>query len=458
MLTRTKQRWGPKQLLLTAATLGFVVVELDVTAVNIALQQIGASFGAGVTGLEWVVNAYKMAFAAMIILAGALTERFGAKRLFIAGFALFSAASLGCGLAPNLGVLIVVRAMEGAGAAILIPCSLALFNHASRGDQNPEKTVGVWRAGPSVALAAGPVVGGVLIANIGWRSVFLINLPIGVLGIWLMWRYVGETNASPDRRFDLIGQLLATLAFADLVAVMAGGDALGWIHPIVLAGLALFGVIAAAFRFIEVRVENPMMQLYLFYDRTFSTATTIGWLINLVFYGLIFVLGLFFQRTQHYSALGAGLAFLPMTGMLLVTNRISGRVKSALNARFQILIGLILMAAGCLALAPIDYNTPYWKMAGQMMAIGAGLGLAAPAMTRAFVGTVGRFQFVIASGVLNTVRQTGSVAGVAIFGSLIARQDHLVNGLRISLAISASLLVISCILAFLMPKADPAPS
>jgi MFS transporter, DHA2 family, methylenomycin A resistance protein len=172
------RRSGSKRLLLTATSLGFVVVQLDVTIVNVALQQIGASFGGSVAGLQWVVNAYTLVFAALILTAGAFGDRFGARRVFIAGFALFTVASLGCGLAPTLAILIAARAIQGIGAAILVPCSLAVLNHAFNEDRERAKAVSIWAAGASVALSAGPVVGGLIIAGIGWRSIFFINVPI----------------------------------------------------------------------------------------------------------------------------------------------------------------------------------------------------------------------------------------------------------------------------------------
>jgi DHA2 family methylenomycin A resistance protein-like MFS transporter len=452
LVTREHQRFGSKRLLLTATSLGFVVVQLDVTIVNVALQKIGASFGGSVSSLQWIVNAYTLAFAALILTAGALGDRFGAKRIFIAGFAIFTAASLACGLATTLTLLVVARATQGVAAALLVPCSLALLNHAFPEDRERARAVSIWAAGASVALAAGPVAGGVLIAAIGWRSIFFINLPVGLLGIWLVSRQARETTASRNRGLDLLGQLLAILALADLAAVTIEGGQLGWTQPLILTGFGLFAVAAAAFILVEAKTGSPMLPLHLFRDRTFSVATTIGWMINIVFYGLIFVLSLFFQRTQHYSALRTGLAFLPMTGIVLAANLISGRTTARVGARIPILIGQTVALAGCGALLLIEQGVPYWQLAGQMLAIGAGIGLTVPAMTSALLKTVDKSQSGIAAGVLNSSRQAGSVIGVALFGSLIAQQGHLVRGLRTSLAISCAVLAISCVLAFLMTK------
>ena len=199
-------------LTLAAMSLGYGVVQLDVTIVNTALGSIGASLGGGVSGLQWVVSAYTIAFAAFILTAGALGDRIGAKRVFIAGFAIFTAASVACALAPNAAILIAARAVQGFGAAVLVPNSLALLSHAYPEDKARGRAVAIWAAGASLALTAGPLVGGGLIALVGWRSIFLVNLPIGLAGLWLSWRYASETTRSPQREIDLPGQLAAIAA------------------------------------------------------------------------------------------------------------------------------------------------------------------------------------------------------------------------------------------------------
>src|SRR5271155_1827715 len=192
-------------LTLLAMSLGYGVVQLDVTIVNTALDRIGASLGGGVSELQWVVNAYTIAFAAFILTAGALGDRIGAKRVFMAGFAIFTAASLACALAPNELILIAARAAQGAGAAVLVPNSLALLNHAYPDEKERGRAVGIWAAGASLALTAGPLAGGILVALVGWRSIFLVNLPIGLIGLWLTWRYATETPRQRQREVDWPG-------------------------------------------------------------------------------------------------------------------------------------------------------------------------------------------------------------------------------------------------------------
>jgi len=439
-----------KPLTLAAMSLGFVVVQLDVTIVNVALPHIGSALGAGVAGLQWVVNAYTLVFAAAILTAGALGDRFGAKRCFLVGFLVFTLASLGCGFAPNLAVLVAARAVQGLGAAILVPCSLALLNHAFHDEHERTKAIGIWAAGASAALAAGPVMGGGLIASIGWRSIFFVNLPLGAIGIWLTWRYAEESTQTRGRALDLAGQFIGMFALADLAAAMIEGGALGWTRPLVLAAFLLFALAAVTFVWIEMKSQAPMLPLSLFKNQTFSATTLIGLLMNTAFYGLIFMLSLYFQQVKHYTPLATGMAFLPMTVIVLLANLSLGPIAKRIGLRAPILIGQALLATGCLALVGISQNTSYSALSVQLLAMGAGVGLTVPPMTSALLGTVGAKLSGVASGVLNASRQAGSVIGVALFGSLIEQQRPFIPGIRAALMISVGVLLAGCLSAFLI--------
>src|SRR3954469_5433173 len=260
------------RLTLLAMSLGFAVVQLDVSVVNVAIRPIGDALGGGVAGLQWIVNAYTITFAAFILSAGAVGDRIGARRVFVAGFALFTAASAMCGLAPSLGALIAARAVQGVGAAVLVPCSLILLNHAYREPHERARAVGFWVAGASVALSAGPLVGGALIAALGWRAIFFINVPIGLAGIWLTLRHAEETPRAGGRGFDLPGQVAAIVALSSLAAATIEGGRSGWTAPGVLAGYGVPFLAFAAFLALEARGRRPMLPLGLFGSRTFSAA------------------------------------------------------------------------------------------------------------------------------------------------------------------------------------------
>jgi DHA2 family methylenomycin A resistance protein-like MFS transporter len=428
-------------LTLAAMSLGYGVVQLDVTIVNTALNAIGTSLGGGVAELQWVVSAYTIAFAAFILTAGALGDRVGAKRVFMAGFAIFTAASLACALSPNAALLIAARAAQGLGAAILVPNSLALLSHAYPDEKGRGRAVGIWAAGASMALIAGPLVGGGLIALIGWRSIFLVNLPIGLAGMWLSWRYASETTRSREREIDLPGQLAAIASLGCLAGAIIEGGALGWRNAFVIAAFAASAVLAVLFVLRERRAPQPMLPLSLFAHRLFALTSLVGLLVNVAFYGLIFVFSLYFQRVNGLSPFATGLAFLPMLGLVLPVNLVAARVAERIGAPATIALGAGLSAIGCLALLGIEPGTGYWAIGTQLAIIGGGLGLLVPPLTSTLLGSVEKKRSGIAAGVLNATRQTGSVLGVALFGSLAAAPSAFMTGMHASLTISACLLL-----------------
>ncbi len=438
---------------LLATSLGFAVVQLDVSVVNVAIRPIGTALGGGVSALQWVVSAYTVAFAALILTAGALADRIGGKRVFVGGFVLFAAASAACGMAPSMGALIAARAVQGMGAAVLVPCSLTLLNHAYRSAAERAWAVGLWATGASVALSLGPLVGGVLIATLGWRWVFLINAPIGVAGMWLTARWVRETPRSSGRGVDVPGQLTAVTALAVLAAAMIEGGERGFSDRAILGGFAVALTAGLAFLLVEARTRRPMLELHLFRVPAFRSTTGVGLLVNIAYYGLIFDLSLYLQQTQHHTALATGLAFLPASGAVIAANLLAGRAARRIGPQSVIAVGALLMAAACLAMLGLGRTTPYPGLATQLAVLGFGIGILVPAMTATLLGSVDRSRSGIASGALNTARQSGSVIGVALFGSLIGGGANTVAGLHAALAISACLAVVACMLTANMREA-----
>ena len=430
-----------KQLTLAAMSLGYGVVQLDVTIVNTALNSISSALGGGVSELQWVVSTYTITFAAFILTAGALGDRLGAKKIFMAGFAVFTAASLACALAPDAVILIAARAAQGIGAAILVPNSLALLNHAYPNDKERGRAVAMWAAGASLALTAGPFVGGGLIALVGWRSIFLVNLPIGLAGLWLTWRYTTDT-ARAQHELDLPGQTLAIATLGALAAAIIEGGRLGWSNVWVLAGFAAFVLCAALFVIQERLAHAPMLPLSLFSHPMFARTSLIGLLINIAVYGLLFVFSLYFQQINGLSPLATGFAFVPMMGVVFPVNLLAPRLVERFGARAIIAAGALISAAGCVALLGIDQGTSYWAVGPQLIVIAGGLGLLVPPMTSALLGSVEKSRSGIAAGVLNSARQTGSALGVVLFGSLLGGSAFLL-GARVSLIISAALLVVA---------------
>ena len=430
-------------LTLAGMSLGYGVVQLDLTVVNTALHAIGTSLGGGVAELQWVVNAYTVAFAAFILTAGALGDRIGARKIFMAGFALFTAASLACALAPNAAVLIAARCVQGLAAAILVPNSLALLNHAYPDATARGRAVAMWAAGASLALTAGPFVGGALVSLVGWRAIFLVNLPIGLAGLWLAFRFAAETPRLARRELDLIGQIAAVIALGGLAGALIESGQKGWQHPLVLAGFVVAALSATLFVFQERRAAQPMLPLSLFGERMFALTALVGLLVNIAIYGLLFVLSLYFQEVNGLSAFQTGLAFVPMMAVVFPVNLIAPRVSERIGAPATIALGAVVSAIGCAALLGIRPDTSYAAVCAQMIAMSSGLGLLVPPMTSTLLGSVDRARSGIAAGVLNATRQTGSVLGVALFGALAGQAGAFMTGLRASLIISAGVLLLA---------------
>jgi DHA2 family methylenomycin A resistance protein-like MFS transporter len=313
----------PVAWIIAASSFAFAVIQLDVTIVNVALSRISADFGATVADLQWVVDAYTLGFAALLLSAGAVADRFGSKRVFVAGFVGFAGASLACGLAPSPGFLNATRAIQGIGAALLVPSSLAIINDACAHDHRLRaRAIGIWTAAGGVAIAAGPVVGGLLLAGLGWRSIFLVNMPICALGLGLTLRCVPPTQQDDrkHRYLDLTGQALAIVALTALVGAVIEARPLGLAHPTVAASGLLALVAGATFIAVEARTASPMLPLRFFWLPGFTPAIVFGVLVNCSYYGIIFVLSLYLQRALGYSPVQAGLAFLPLTGTFIASN------------------------------------------------------------------------------------------------------------------------------------------
>jgi MFS transporter, DHA2 family, methylenomycin A resistance protein len=452
-MTTTIQETAGKGInpIIAATSFGFVVTQLDVTIVNVALSRIATGLSVHVAGLQWVVDAYTLPFAALMLSAGVLGDRFGSRRAYIAGLAIFATASLACGLAPNAATLIAARAVQGAGGALLIPSSLALLNHAAANDHALRaRAVGLWTAGGSVAIAAGPVAGGLLVATLGWRSIFLVNLPLCAIGIFLTLRSIPPAaHADADHHLDPLGQSLAILAVAGLTGAVIEARPLGIGHPLVIGAVALAVAAAIAFYFAETKSAEPMLPFEIFRLPNFSPAILFGTFMNLSFYGIFFVLSLYLEQARGYSALGAGLAYLPLMCTFIVSNVASGLVASRTGPRLPMIAGAIGTFAGFAMLSQLGLATPYFAMVIPFIAIPGGMGFAIPAMTATVLSSVDRSRSGTASAVVNAARQTGGAIGVAIFGALAGNSPaQIINGLKTASYISLGLLFITILVAW----------
>ncbi|MFF9841980.1 MFS transporter [Streptomyces sp. NPDC013740] len=435
------RRGGPGPAL-AAALLGFALITLDSSVVNVALPAIGAGLGAGMSGLQWVVDAYTLPFAALLLSSGALADRIGASRAYAAGVVVFTLASAACGLAPGLPGLLSARAVQGVAAAVMLPASLALVREAYGDPARRARAVSLWAAGGTVAVALGPVAGGALTTAWSWRAIFFVNLPLGLLALALLTRVA--RSARRPAPLDLPGQLTAVVALAALTfAAIEGGTEAWW-----ALGTAL--VFFAVFLVIEARRRHPMVPLGLFRDTTVVVAVTAGASATVAFYGMVFVFSLFFQQVLGLSALGAGLMFLPMTGLLAAVNVLSAKVAARYGARVPIVVGQVVAVAGLLGLLAVDADTPRVAQALLLVPLALGCGFTLPPLIASMMEAVPAERAGTAAGLLNAIRQTAGALAVAVFGSLAA--SGVAGSLRASLLISAGLLTLTAVASLRLPR------
>ncbi|WP_133649098.1 MFS transporter [Paraburkholderia flava] len=435
---------------LAATSISYTVVLLDASIVNVALREIGSTLSSSVTGLQWVINAYTLTFASLLMTGGTLGDRLGARNVYFAGLALFVLASVLCGFAPDLATLTLARALQGIGSALLVPCSLALINDAYPVPSERAAAVSVWMGCGGVAMASGPLVGGLLIHLLGWRSIFFVNVPIGIVGLWLTLS-VDRTVSSRTRHFDLPGQLAAIVGLGALIGVLIEGPVLGWTSVPIVVALATTGAAWVAFFVIEMRTRNPMLPLQFFRNALFSASTFVSMASAFVFYGMLFTFSLYYQQVRGYSALDTGLAFLPMTGMVAIGGLLSSRLVKYLGSRPSMCIAFGLYAAGALGMMLSSAHSHYWLAVAPLLAIGLASGFISPAATSPALGTVEKNRAGVAAAVLNSARQSGSALGVAIFGTFISTAHAFQTAMSAVLGIVAVLSLVAALVWWAMP-------
>jgi MFS transporter, DHA2 family, methylenomycin A resistance protein len=422
---------------LIAICLGYFMVILDATVVNVALPALGHDLGGGVSGLQWVVDGYTLVFAGLLLSAGSLGDRLGGRHVFQAGLALFTLASAACAAAPSVPLLVLARLAQGLGAALLVPSSLALLRAAYDEPRERARAVGVWGAVAGIAAASGPVIGGVLVAVSSWRAVFLLNLPVGALALVLAQRHLPAAGERSGGGLDPRGQILAIATLTALTLGLIQGGHSGWTSPDALIPLLASLPLMAAFVACEHRAPEPMLPLKLFRSSTFSGASFVGLAINLGFYGQLFVMSLYFQHVRGWSALATGLALLPEGVFVALSSALSGRAMGRVGVRTPMLAGLLLGGAGLAGLVVAGSGTSYPLLIPPLIAAGFGMAFTMPAATAAIIGAAPAERAGIASGVLNASRQAGGAIGVALLGTLVG-SGAFVPGLRAAMVVAGA--------------------
>jgi EmrB/QacA subfamily drug resistance transporter len=407
-------------LILVICCMSLLIVGIDGTIVNVALPAIRRDLHASLSGLQWSVDAYTLVIASFLMASGSMADRFGRRRVFQIGLALFTLGSLLCSLSPSIGWLIVFRCLQALGGSMLNPVALSIISNTFTERRARARALGVWGAVFGVSLALGPVIGGVLVTDVSWRAIFWINIPIGVAAIILTQLFVPESRAPIARRFDPWGQLLVIAFLATLIYALIEGPSAGWGSPLIVAMFVVALASAVTLIQVESRRFQPLLQVRFFRSFPFSGASLIAVLAFGVLGGFLFLNTLYLQDTRGFSALHAGLLTLPMAVLIFLFAPVSGRLVGSRGPRLPLVLAGLAITAASLLLIRLSDGTSVLYLLGAYVVFGLGFGLVNAPISNAAVSGMPNSQAGVAASVASASRQAGSALGVAITGSLVA--------------------------------------
>jgi EmrB/QacA subfamily drug resistance transporter len=413
-----------RYLVLAICCSSLFIVGLDVTIVNIALPAIQHDLHAPVSGLQWTIDAYTLVVASFLMLAGSTGDRIGRRRTFQMGLAVFTIGSGLCSLAPGLGWLVAFRMVQAVGGSMLNPVAMSVIANVFTDSRERARAIGIWGAVFGLSMALGPVIGGALVASVGWRSIFWVNIPVGIAAIVLTALVVPESRAARPRRLDPVGQVLIIVMLASLTYAIIEGPRDGWGSPTILGMFAISALAAAGLAFYEPRREEPLLDLRFFRSAPFSGAVVIAISAFSALGGFLFLNTLYLQDVRQLSALHAGLYTLPMAAMTVLGAPLAGRITGRQGPRVPLLVAGVMMTSGALLLAGVTATTPVGWLFLAYVVFGIGNGLVNPPITNTAVSGMPVAQAGVAAAVASTSRQVGSSLGVALAGSAVTSALH----------------------------------
>ncbi len=408
-----------RALILAICCMSLLIVGLDSTIVNVALPSIQHDLHASVSGLQWTIDAYTLVLASFLMLAGSTGDRIGRRRTFQTGLAVFTLGSLLCSLAPGLGWLVVFRMVQAIGGSMLNPVAMSIITNTFTKPAERARAIGVWGGVIGISMALGPLAGGALVASVGWRGIFWVNIPVGLAALVLTALFVPESRAPHPRRVDPVGQLLVIVTLASLTYAIIEGPNAGWTSARILGFFALAVVAAAGLVVYEPRRHEPLIDLRFFRSAPFSGATIIAVSAFAALGGFLFLNTLYLQDVRLYSAFHAGLYTLPMAAMTVVFAPLSGRVVATRGPRLPLIAAGITMTAAGLMLTRLTATTPMAWLIGTYLVFGFGFGVVNAPITNTAVSGMPRSQAGVAAAVASTSRQVGQSLGVAVLGSAV---------------------------------------
>jgi EmrB/QacA subfamily drug resistance transporter len=451
---------------LAAVSFGLFMIMLDNTVVNVALPSIQKDLNVGISELEWIVTAYALTFAALLITGGKLGDLYGRKLIFIVGIGIFTLSSLACGLAPNAGVLIGARMVQGIGAALMNPASLSIIT-ATFPPRERGQAIGIWAGVSAMALAIGPLVGGLIVENLNWNWIFFINVPVGVAGIVVSWLVIKESrDMSREQSIDVPGLVTSSLGLFALTYALIEGNRHGWSSPEILGLFVASVVLLVAFVVLEHRQRLPMLDLSLFKIGSFTGANIVAMLVSLGMFGVFFFVSLYVQNILGYSPIQAGAIFLPMTILIILIAPIAGKASDRIGSRWLMGAGMTIVGISLLLYQRVGLHSDFWTLLPSLLLGGVGMALTMSPMTAAAMDSVPVDKAGVGSGVLNSFRQMGGSLGIALMGAIVASYvtaaprspegaQQFVDGLHAALLVSAGITFAAAAVAIALVRTSP---
>jgi len=445
LLAEENRKWWT----LASVSFALFMIMLDNTVVNVALPAIQRDLGIDVAELEWVVTGYALSFAVLMLTGGKLADMHGRRRIFLIGLAIFTFSSLLCGLAGTAELLTAARVLQGVGAAFMMPATLSIIT-ATFPPKERGAALGIWAGVSAMALAIGPLVGGLITEHIGWNWIFYLNVPVGLAGLVAARLIIRESrDTSHEQRLDLPGLVTSGIALFALVYALIEANSKGWTSPLILGLFALAAVSGTAFVLLELHQRLPMFDMTLFRNPTFAGANTVALLVSLAMFGVFFFISLYMQNVLGYSAVRAGVAFLPMTVLIILVAPFAGRSSDRLGSRWLMTAGMTLVGCSLLIFAQLQPDSSYFQLLPGMILGGVGMATTMTPMTAAVLSSVPVDKAGVGSGMLNTFRQVGGALGIALMGAILAsgsntaladgasKVDAFMNGLHHALYVAA---------------------
>jgi EmrB/QacA subfamily drug resistance transporter len=443
-----------KWFTLAAVSFGLFMIMLDNTVVNVALPAIQRDLGADLSELQWVVTGYALTFAALILIGGKVADAYGRRLIFVVGIAVFTAASLWCGLAGSSDELIAARVLQGVGAALMNPATLSIIA-ATFPSRQRGTAIGIWAGVSALALAIGPLVGGLLTEHADWSWIFFVNVPVGVLAIAASFLFIDETRDETHERLDIPGLATSGIGLFALTYALIEANTYGWGSTRILGSFAVAAVTLVAFVLLERHQRAPMLPLELFRNRTYTGANLVVLLVALAMFGIFFFMSLYMQNILGYSAVQTGAAFLPMTVSIILVAPIAGRTSDRIGSRGLMTAGMILVALQLVYFSQLGLDATFWNLLPAFLVGGVGMALTMTPSAAAATRSVSVDKAGVGSAVLNAARQVGGSVGIAVMGAIVAHQaggertpEAFIDGFESALLVAAAIAAVGAVVAF----------